>query len=623
MPLRKISFAPTINKNVTEYAAEGYYVSCDKVRFRNEKPEAIGGWARALFSYDEDYNKEGTTFNGTPRQLFSWADLLGGSYTVAGTESKVEILYNGIVYDVTPLSEAVTAGSVSVVNTSTGAFEVSLNSHDTSVGDYVVFTSFTDTSIASINTEALEKQFLITSVVDANHFIVETSAAFTTAVSAGGVTVNKLLGSGLTDFTYAYGYGAGTYGTPGVSVSAGYNEPRGVEDSGIGIELRQWSFVNWGEDLIASPRKGAVYLWDKTNGLESSEITRSDVRLALVSAPEENNFIGLSEASRQLLLFGTQDAATSVFDPMLVRWCDFEDYTEWTATVSNGAGDYRLPSGSEITFVSNTKRESLIVTDRPVYVMQFVGQPEVFAFDKVGDNASAVSKNAGAEVNGRVFWMGYNSFYEYDGSVRTLPCDIEQFLFAENSEGFINFEQREKIYCGTNNLFNEIWWHYPDKNSEENNRYVIYNYISGSWAYGFLDRTSWSDFGLDIYPLATDSSGNLFLHENGKTNDGTAIKSFIVSSFFDIGDGDVLMFIDRLIPDIDSDKEVNFSIEAKKYLNCSECVEKGPYAIAPSKNKQDFRIRGRVAKVRFSTSLTDNFWRLGDNRLRINLDGER
>lgn len=618
MNYRKLIFAPTINKNTTEYDAQGFYVSCDKVRFRNERPESIGGWVKVISFYDEDYNKNGTTFLGSPRQLYDWADLTGNTFTAVGTNAKVEILSEGIVYDITPIVTAVTAGSVFVNGTN---IEVSLNTHDVSVGDYVVLTSFADTSIAGVDTQ--EKQYVVASIVDTNHFVVESSVSFSSAVSAGGVTVHKLLPSGLSDFTFATGYGVGTWDTPGVTAAAGYGQPRSATGSGVGVNLRQWSFAAWGEDLLANQRKGKVYLWDRTNGLESAEVTRADVRLVEVTAPDESNLMVVSEPSRQLVLFGTQDAFTSIFDPLLVRWSDFEDYTEWIATVSNGAGDFRLPAGDEITFVKNTKRETLITTNNAVYVMQFVGQPDIFAFDKVGDNASAVSKNAGAEVNGVVYWMGFNSFYVYDGAVRILPNTVEQFLFAESSEGFINFQQREKIYCSTNNLFNEIWWFYPDKSNDEINRYVIYNYQDNSWSVGQLERTTWVDFGLDNSPKATDASGNLFFHENGSNADGAAMKSFIVTSFFDIEDGDTLMFIDRLIPDISSNKFVNFTIEAKKYLNCDECTIKGPFPIEPVLNKKDFRIRGRVAKVRYSTSTTDASWRLGASRIRIARDGER
>jgi hypothetical protein len=145
--------------------------------------------------------------------------------------------------------------------------------------------------------------------------------------------------------------------------------------------------------------------------------------------------------------------------------------------------------------------------------------------------------------------MGKDKFYYYDGTVKTLTCTVRSYVFDD-----INKQQFNQVVCGTNEQFDEIWWFYPAAGANQNDRYVIYNYVENAWYYGTLSRSAWLDSDLRDYPIAATYSNNLVYHENGvdsnESGTPTAITATIVSAEFDVDDGDRFMLINRVLPDI-------------------------------------------------------------------------
>jgi hypothetical protein len=72
------------------------------------------------------------------------------------------------------------------------------------------------------------------------------------------------------------------------------------------------------------------------------------------------------------------------------------------------------------------------------------------------------------------YWMSQDSFYLFDGSVKKLPCSVEQFVFNN-----INQTASENAFAGHNGEFNEIIWFYARTGSDQINAIVAYNYQEG------------------------------------------------------------------------------------------------------------------------------------------------
>jgi hypothetical protein len=602
---KKANFGVGLYKNNTAYSEEGYYLDGDKVRFKDGKAEVLGGWVRET----TDRNAQ-----GVPREGHIWNSLDGRTYTAVGTHLKLEILDGGQWYDITPIVASISVSNSYSTSIGSSLVKISYIAHDRLVGDLIIVTTVATTIGGNI---VIGGEYSVTSVSSNNGFYITTSvSAAATTTSVGGTgTIDFLLPVGGENNSLAFGWGVGTWGTPGSSVSAGWGDPRGA---GVEVPLRLWSMDNWGEDLIACPNGGRIYWWDRTNG--------PTTRAVLISAsPSVNGFIKVAYPTRHLVSYGATNLA-GVADPLNVRWTDREDFNAWTVSVCSDAGEYRLRGGNYCVGVSDSKKEIMVFTDNTLFSQRYIGSDFIFGFDEIGSNIDLCGQNAAIGVNGVVYAMTTKGFFKYDGISEPMDSTVHDYVFQQGSEGLLNYTQKEKVYAGSNTEQGEIIWFYPAGSSLENNRYVIYNYRDNAWYDGTIVRTVWLDSGLKQKPYAFKDDGTLYVHEQGYNDDANPMKKYVESAYFDVGDGDDLMFIDKVVPDFlpaSVGLNMNFTITTKKYPNDQEEFVKGPYNITNSTKKISLRARGRQAKIRYSTSVTNGYFKVGDVRMNVTTDGQR
>lgn len=452
----------------------------------------------------------------------------------------------------------------------------------------------------------------------------------------------------------ATGWGAGGWGgvTTGFT-STGWGRSAAV---GVAVDLRLWSQDNFGQDLIFNARGGPLYYWavntvpttyDRgqliyaggTVSIRGSTVTCD------ATTPSLCNFVAISDSSRFVICFGTNDPtgvyATTALDPMQIRWSDQESFSTWTPAITNQAGDYRLSHGSAIISVVQTRQEILVLTDAAIYSMQYLGAPFVWGFQILGDNISVISPNAVVTVNNLTFWMGRDKFYMYSGRVETLPCAVRQYIYDD-----INLTQAGQVVSGTNEGYSEVWWFYCSTNSDVIDKYVVYNHLERIWYYGSLSRTAWLDSPLRDHPMAAGYNGQLIYHEDGvddgTTNPPSPISCFIESSDFDIGDGHNYGYVWRVIPDITFDGSfvnnpaATFTLEPRANpgsnygsSNTPSVTSTQNYASQRSYPVQQFtqivyvRVRGRQMAFKLSSTGIGVNWQLGVPRIDSRPDGRR
>ena len=363
--------------------------------------------------------------------------------------------------------------------------------------------------------------------------------------------------------------------------------------------------------------------------------------------PTQQNYLLVSDVSRFAFAFGCNDYSATTFDPMLIRWSDQEDVYNWTPAATNQAGFLRLSRGSEIITATQARQEILVWTDTALYSLQYVGAPIVWGSQLVGENISIMGQNAVAYANGVAYWMGKDKFYKYDGRTQTLNCGLRRYVFSD-----LNPLQVAQVCGGTNEGFNEIWWFYCSADSNEIDKYVIYNYVEDVWYYGNMARTAWLDSGLREYPLAATYYNNLVDHEQGYDDSATAtalpITASIVSAQFDLDDGHNFMFVWRVLPDVTFEGSTAASPSATMYLLPLKNSGSG-YSVNSATDSnhsvadesfatitriatlpvEEFtgqiftRVRARQMSFKFeSTGLGVN-WQLGSPRFDMRQDGRR
>ena len=617
MPLTKLQFRPGINRESTSYANEGGWFDCDKVRFHQGFPEKFGGWQKFSSS----------TYLGTARALHNWVALDGSNYMGVGTHLKYYIEEGGAYNDITPIRSTTSAGDVTFSATDgSTTITVSDTNHGAGENDFVTFSGAV-TLGGVITADVLNQEYQIVSIVDADTYTVTSAVAANASDSGNGgasVVGAYQINVGLNTQVGGTGWGAGTWsrGTWGSATTVGTE-----------AELRLWSHDNFGEDLLINPRDGAVYYWDKTSGLSSRAVEIGTLGGAS-DTPTVAKQIIVSDNDRHVIAFGANPLGSSDQDNLLIRFSDQESLTDWTPTATNTAGDLRLGAGSEFIQAVETKREVLVWTDKTLHSMQYVGPPFTFGITQLASSITIMGPKAAVAAEDFVFWMGIDNFYVYDGRTANLPCTVRDYVFED-----FNLAQAEKVFAGINTQWGEVIWFYPSSTSDENDRYVVFNYLEKVWYYGNLSRTAWRDRGLRPYPMAAGTSGGssyLYNHEIGTDDDGSAMEAYIESSQIDIGDGEKFLLINRLIPDLtftgstNGTPVANFTLETREYPGAAyDTITNGAVtrsATSPVEqftNQLDMRLRGRSFAIKVDSDALGTRWRLGAPRVGLREDGRR
>jgi hypothetical protein len=696
MPVVKLSFKPGVNRENTRYTTEGDWYASEKVRFRQGTPEKIGGWerisansfvglCRSLWAWTTiagrklvgvmTEKKPYIEYNGSYTDITAVSTVWSSPVTVYSStigSSVIRLNFNptwsnksqftwvgSYIYliDVSGIDANITASVLNNKFFEIIAYDTSLGIADIDVGVAAA------SAVSSLN---INGYYNYTGPLFSNYYSQSNFGQDLLFCRRGGqINVwDGRVGWLLNGNTITFTTGATTYVTttqpcpPGATTERFPVYFRSTEllPSGLSSITLYW-LARFGSSgaittfVIYTAETGGTTVTTTTSGSGTFSAwinarTLKDVTSGNVDVPDKVNYVLVSDIYRFVFAFGanqegTSDTnGTSQIQPMLIRWSDQEDYTNWTPAATNQAGSLLLSRGSQIITALQARQEVLVWTDSALYSLQYQGAPTVWGAQLMGDNISIVSQNAVSYAAGAAFWMGVDKFYIYNGNVDTLKCDLRQYIFGD-----INISQYAQIFSGTNEGFNEVWWFYCSAESSTVNRYVIYNYAEKIWYYGTLARTAWLDSGLRDYPLAATYSYNLVNHEKGVDDNvsGTpaAITASIESAETDLAeDGNKFLFIRRVLPDITFRGSTAMSpagVLTLLPLKNSGSGYNSPQSVAGSSNatvtrtatvpiekftgQVYIRIRARQLALKFESTGVGVQWQLGSMRLDAQEDG--
>jgi hypothetical protein len=617
----KLTLAPGIDKQNTEYGAEGGWTNCDNVRFRYGLPEKIGGW---------DYFDDAEVYLvGMVSEVFTWTSLSGIPHVIVGTDRKLYVFVNNLWSDITPIRLTTDPGDVTfAATTGSTTLTVSDTAHGAIVGDFVTFSGAVSLG-GDIVAGILNAEYQIQTVIDVDSYTVHSPVAATASDTGdGGADVVGAYQINIgSDNNFAnFGWGTGSWGL------STWGTPRAPSASVV-LSSRVWQFDNFGEDAVCQLVDGQTFLWDLSAGAS----TRAAV---LSGAPVKSKFALLSTPDRHLVCFGTDTVlgdATSQ-DPMFVRFSNQEDITQFVESATNTAGGQRLTDGNAIVSAVRSRGQILIFTDTSLHGQQFIGPPFTFGFQQLGANCGLIGPHAAVDVNGLAFWMGTEAFYLFDGTVKKLACSVQDYVFKD-----LNQVQKPKVHVGLNSQFNEVTWWYCSFTSDFIDRYVTYNYLENTWAIGTMPRTAWVDESVFPKPLgakyekeSTQSSISpingltagrslIYAQETGTDDADLPIFSFLESGYFDIGDGDNMLLMSRFIPDFkDQVGDLTVRLLLRPFPQASASPSSlDPYVVTPTTQKVDTRARGRQIAIFIENNELGADWRYGTLRVDIQPDGLR
>ena len=617
MALSKIKFAPGVNKEGTEYSADAGWFDADKIRFRQGRPEKIGGWQK----FSE------TSFLGVCRSIHDWSSLESIRYIGLGTHLKFYVVSGDLFNDVTPIRLTSGAGDATFAATDgSSTITVTENAHGAVVNDFVTFSDAASLG-GNVVAAVLNQEYQIASVPTTNTFTIvakDTSGATVTANASdtGNGGSSTVAAYQINTGTNAFATGTG-WGTAGWGVTA-FGSVSSISSAG---QLRLFSQDNFGEDLVFNPRGGGIYYWDESSGTGARGVNISSLAGAS-NVPTIALQVMVSDIDQHVIAFGSNPIGSSQIDPLFIRFSDQENAADWTPTATNTAGGVRINSGSQIIGAVQGRQEILVFTDVSLHSMRFVGAPFTFQFQTVSTDISMISPNAAVNARGSVYFMDKGGFYVYNGSVQPLPCSVKDYVFSN-----LNEDQSFKVFAAENNAFSEVIWYYPIGSGDtEITNYVSYNYAENLWSVGTLVRGAWRGAGTRNKPLATsvitDTDNNyLYSHEVGFDDDGSPMTAYVESGDLEIEEGQRFMMISRVIPDFafsgtTSDASIAMTIKGKDFpLGSTSTL--ATTTVTSSTDQNHVRARARHPIVRLESSGSGYGWRLGDLRFDIRSDGRR
>ena len=658
MALTQIKFAPGIDKQDTKVGAQGRWVDSDNVRFRYGLPEKVGGWASLI----------NETIVGVVRRQLPFVDAEGNRYVALGTDKFLLLYFEGQLFDITPFrfdsnnaQEQFLTSSIATTNTSTTITVTTKNGgaavpHGLSVGDMVVFNNFAAGSSGITPADLEDKVVQVITVPSTTTFTATIPNAASATSSDGTVDIQPYAVVGPAEQSYGYGFGISTYG--GV-VTGGSDTGWGVAvaASTQTLEPGLWSLDTFGNVLIATIANGRTYTWD--SNIAAKFTTRASVNTTnflTTLNPVASRLTLVSPTTQHLIHFGTcttyNDASTQ--DDMFIRFSNNEEINSYDVKATNTAGTFRLQDGTKIMGALTAKETILVWTDSSLYTMKFVGSPFTFGFEQVGTNCGLIGKNAAVEIDGVAYWMSNNGFFAFDGTVKSLPCGVEDYVYDD-----IDTTKGQQICAGLNNLFTEVTWWYPTTGSDFNNRYVSYNYgetmklPAGNWYTGTNTnsiRTSWTDTLVYPRPYATkyneSAAGTFpavvgvtglgqtvyFEHETGTDQinpDGstTALTSFIQSFEFSLQKDQTEYFLAmrRFLPNfkrLTGNNNITLSVTDFPATDAT-ATALSPFIVTSSTNFVDTRARGRYASIKLQNTAAGETWRFGTFQVDLQPDGRR
>jgi hypothetical protein len=689
MPTTKMFFAPGFNAEATPSLTERGYESGNLVRFMPSPLGPTSGILQKLGGWAKYYpNPMGSPVNN----LHAWEDIDAGLHLGIGCMNSLNVLTGSMLVDITPQSTttnpavnfSTTSGSatVTVVDSSSnvGPFDVAVINTQIAVGGLILFGAYAATNSSStsytiqagaqatgnVNNGGAVAQYTSTNgstsiqVTLAAHGFspgntysvllpttfagvtisgfynvntVTSSSTFTISV-ANAATANLTVSQngGNANITYwrvplptgpGLGYGQGGYGLNGYGGTGGQG---GV--SGTPITTSVYSLDNWASLLVASPKNGPIFVWDPTQPKPVAQM--------VANAPISNAGCFVAMPAQIIVAWGSSDQS-NVQDPLLLSWSTAGDYTTWTPTATDQAGDFRLPRGSKIVGALQGPQYAVVWTDIEVWSMSYIGFPLVWSFNSLGQGCGMVAQFASCVMGGTVYWMSQKQFFMLPsgGSVTPLPCSVWDWIFQQ-----IDTTNYASIRCCPNSQFSEISWHFPTVGSNGvNTAYVKYNALLNCWDYGYdnpplrIGRSAWIDQSVLGSPIGAGAATNyIYQHEISNDADGAAMTPTASTGWFALSDGEDFMTVDALYPDM------KFGMTGQpQTANVNASFQYAPYPQSPEYTTQSYlmqdqsvggtpfyrpMVRGRLMSMTVSSNDIGSFWRIGGLRVRMAPDGQ-
>lgn len=648
----------------TLYAAQNF-TAAQGIRFRNGRPEKKGGYS--AFTYDNGAQPTGTT-----RSEYS-TEINGIFYTLIGTSSRLYVLIDSVLTNITPFQTTPVAASNSLstlygtlgsnpFSVKNGSNIVTVTDSSASrfrVGDIVTFSGASSTG--GISNTTLNAEQTILTIGTGNYTFVAATAA-TSTTTGGGASVVRATGLINLSITNTLAEGdrikiAGASNTGGIIASTFINAefiarnvsgssfdfftggtatssvaaaggtgteyyppiPAGNTDEsyGNGYGAGNYGVGLYGTDLTSDSAREYPQIWffDRFGDFIMMTPGNQGALYEWSGSTETAPVITANSPSNINYMFVTENTVV-VFgngaEENRITACDQGNRTVWSGTATNQFFDGVQSGAGRFIGHINLDGISLIFTEKQVYTFQQIGLPNVWKIDLVA-NVGMISALSGWEINGVGYWMGLENFYFWGGGeVTVVPSNIfPQSTMVKYVFDNLNFAQKSKAFCWFNRMYQEWRIHYPSANSNECDSVVVCNMLDSSW-WPDVETRSCAERPayIESNPRLLDINGNMYIHEIGTDNLTQPLPFYVATNLRSASKNEVLL--SSFVPDsTQTGGAINVEITAWQWPNSAMTRSQNTYRVPVNGGRQNFGQQGRFWQYEISGNVLGQSWRMG------------
>lgn len=396
--------------------------------------------------------------------------------------------------------------------------------------------------------------------------------------------------TGAVDASQNLGFGGGPFG------ANNYGAPR--PNTVAYLPASVWTLDAWGEHLVGcADSDGKLYEWALNTATRATVISGAPTGCSALVVTSEGFLFALGAGG----------------DGRKVQWCDQQNDSLWTPDATNQAGDFDLATAGTLQAGRSLSGLTLLLTEVDAWTATYIGAPLVYGFQRAGSGCGLIAKGAVAALDAQAVWMGADGFWLFNGQIaQPLDCEVHDAVFGD-----MNKDQASKATAVLLGGPGEVWWFYPSGGSVENDRYVAWAFRESRrlgrniWTTGQLTRLA--GVGKSVGrtpPLMVDQNGYLYEHEVGLDCGG--LSPFLETGPIEVGLGDAMAEIQRIVPDEANAGDVQVSLTGRTWPNGPD-VDLGTYSLT---SPTDLLQQAREIRVRYTASRKADF-RIGVFRLEI------
>lgn len=358
-----------------------------------------------------------------------------------------------------------------------------------------------------------------------------------------------------------------------------------------------WKFTQFGNKLIAA---------NEGHTLQAYDLTSTGSFTNLSSDAPKAKFVTVV---RDFVVSGYQNSYQN-----RVQWSGINNETTWASSGTTQADYQDIPDGGRVQGVTGGEF-GIVLMDRSLYRMSYVGTPLVFQFDNISRNLGCYESNSVIQWQGVTYFLSDDGFYACDGqNVVNIGAEkVNRFFFNSLRES--NIDQMSAAVDPSKNL---VMWGYPS--TDITYRVIMYHAPTKRWSYADtnVNRIGSSSTpgvtleGLDSISASIDSLMTPLdsrLWVGGKlqlagvtgakiiTFSGSAKTAMIDTNDIETGSNQSMITLVKPLVDNGSG-----SVAIDSRLKLDETVQFGSVTAADSENRVGVRSYGRYHRVRLQPS---------------------